>query len=551
MIGYICKYTPTIILESFGEKLEKIEPEGGRIQKADELFHVNMCSYVRGTLEYLLNSNIKQVVLVNCCDSVRRLYDVLKQRKEFEFVYMLDLPHKINDFSKKLYLNEIKKLILAYEEYSGKTFDVNKAYEILLSKQKKCCREEITEKSVALLGAKVNSDIIKIIEASRIKVHNYSCSGDTLDLSNINCERNFLESYVDSLLDNIPCMRMAEGNKRIETLKGELCNVDGVIYHGVKFCDYYSHEYMMLNKVLKKPMLKVESDYSKQGEGQMKTRIGAFLENVLGGNKNENTINYDGKYYMGIDSGSTSTNVVILNHKKEIISYSVVRTSSKSIDGANKAFHEAISSAGITKEELRCIIATGYGRVSIPFAHSNITEITCHAKGAQFLNPNIRTIIDIGGQDSKAIKLDDKGKIIDFAMNDKCAAGTGRFLEMMASALEIDIDNMGELALQYKEDIVISSMCSVFAESEVISLIAQNKEKSDIIHGLCESVAARTVSLKNRVKGEGLYMMTGGVAKNKGVVKSLENRLGEKIFIPEEPEIVGALGAALFAMEEK
>ena len=183
-------------------------------------------------------------------------------------------------------------------------------------------------------------------------------------------------------------------------------------------------------------------------------------------------------------------------------------------------------------------------------ADENVTEISCHGKGAHYLNPEIRTILDIGGQDSKAIHLNEKGDVTDFVMNDKCAAGTGRFLEMMARSLEISIDELGPVSLQSKENIEISSMCSVFAESEVISLIAQNKEIADIAHGIHKAIAGKAMSLLKRVGLNPGYMMTGGVAKNPGVVAVLEEQLGEKLHIYEEPEIVGALGAALYGLEE-
>ncbi|MCD7865816.1 MAG: acyl-CoA dehydratase activase, partial [Clostridiales bacterium] len=195
------------------------------------------------------------------------------------------------------------------------------------------------------------------------------------------------------------------------------------------------------------------------------------------------------------------------------------------------------------------IVSTGYGRVSIPFADKNVTEISCHGKGAHFLNPAVRTILDIGGQDSKAIRLNEHGDVIDFVMNDKCAAGTGRFLEMMARTLEISIDELGPVSLLSKEDVEISSMCSVFAESEVISLIAQNKETADIAHGIHKAIAGKAISLLKRVGLKKDFMMTGGVAKNPGVVKVLEEQLGAALYIYEQPEIVGALGAALFGLE--
>ncbi len=277
-------------------------------------------------------------------------------------------------------------------------------------------------------------------------------------------------------------------------------------------------------------------------------------KNYLSINENEevNGSMLDNKniYVLGIDSGSTSTNAVIMNGKREIVAYHVVRTGAKSSESARSALNGVLEKANLTREDINLIVSTGYGRISIDFADKDVTEISCHGRGAHYLNPEIRTIIDIGGQDSKVIKLNEKGEVVDFAMNDKCAAGTGRFLEMMAKTLEIDIKEMGEESLKWKEAIKISSMCSVFAESEVISLIAQNKEKCDIVHALNESISGKTNALLGRVGKESRFMMSGGVAQNIGVVKALKEKIGEELFIPDQPEIVGAIGGALFAFDE-
>ncbi len=253
-------------------------------------------------------------------------------------------------------------------------------------------------------------------------------------------------------------------------------------------------------------------------------------------------------YVLGIDSGSTSTNAVLINEKKEILSYAVLRTGARSIESAERIRAEVLKKAHLTEQDLSLTISTGYGRVSIPFADRNITEISCHARGAHFVNPAVRTILDIGGQDSKAIRLNENGDVIDFVMNDKCAAGTGRFLEMMANTLEIGIADLGPLSLQSTEKVEISSMCSVFAESEVISLIAQNKEPADIARGIHRAIAKKAMSLLKKVGLEEAYMMTGGVAKNPGMVAVLEEMLGAPLYLYDEPEIVGALGAALFGL---
>ena len=178
-----------------------------------------------------------------------------------------------------------------------------------------------------------------------------------------------------------------------------------------------------------------------------------------------------------------------------------------------------------------------------------ITEITCHARGAYYVHPKTRTVIDIGGQDSKVIRLDEQGRNVDFQMNDKCAAGTGRFLEVMAHALEVKVEDLGRLSLSAPRSIKISSMCTVFAESEVVSLIADNQPKEVIIRGLHDSIADRVLGMVNRVGIEEEVTLTGGVAKNEGVVRALEERLRVKLFIPPEPQIIGALGAALLARD--
>ena len=254
--------------------------------------------------------------------------------------------------------------------------------------------------------------------------------------------------------------------------------------------------------------------------------------------------------YIGIDIGSTCAKTVVLNKKKEIIQEFVQPTGWSSVDTAEE-IHQKLELAGINlSDDSSCCVATGYGRISVPYADKTVTEITCHALGAVhlFQQPDL-TVIDIGGQDTKIIQIE-QGFVKDFIMNDKCAAGTGRFLEMMARSLEISIDELGPVSLQSKENIEISSMCSVFAESEVISLIAQNKEIADIAHGIHKAIAGKAMSLLKRVGLNPGYMMTGGVAKNPGVVAVLEEQLGEKLHIYEEPEIVGALGAALYGLEE-
>jgi predicted CoA-substrate-specific enzyme activase len=250
----------------------------------------------------------------------------------------------------------------------------------------------------------------------------------------------------------------------------------------------------------------------------------------------------------GIDIGSITAETVLLEGEK-ILAAVILPTGANSRTAAERSLNAALDQAGLSREVLSKIVTTGYGRASFPQAAKMITEITCHARGAFFVHPGTRTVIDIGGQDSKVIRLDGKGRNVDFQMNDKCAAGTGRFLEVMAHALEVRLEDLGRLSRRAPRTIKISSTCTVFAESEVVSLIADNQPKEVIIRGLHDSIADRILGLVRRVGFEETVTLTGGVAKNDGVVQALENRLKLKLFIPPEPQIIGALGAALFARE--
>ena len=558
MLAYVCKYVPIEIFKVLGEDIEIIDPDVVNFNLADTLIHPNLCSFVKGTLEEFSRKDYEGIILTSCCDSVKRLYDVLKKEFPDKFIYMLDLPRIINDSSCKLYENRIIKLIEDYEKFSGKTFDKNKIKDILLQNNKNTDNNSNENKlKIGILGARSNDSIVDIINENNAEVvFNITCTG--IDRNLKIDEDNILYSYSNSILSQIPCMRMEEAHTREDFIRNFEASLDGIICHTVQFCDNYSYEYISLKQRIQTPILLLETDSTKQCVGQIKTRIEAFLESLavtkgvpIEDKNMKKKVCKDGNVYvLGIDSGSTSTNAVIINQDKKIIAHDVIRTGAKSIESAQKILENILNKSNLKKDDISLIVSTGYGRVSITYADESVTEISCHGKGAHYFNPKIRTILDIGGQDSKAISLNDNGDVKDFVMNDKCAAGTGRFLEMMAKTLDIPINELGPISLDSKENIEITSMCSVFAESEVISLIAQNKEKSDIIHGIHNSIASKSYSLLKRVGLEKGFMMTGGVAKNVGVVKAVEDKLGDKLYICEEPEIVGATGAALYALEK-
>jgi predicted CoA-substrate-specific enzyme activase len=248
----------------------------------------------------------------------------------------------------------------------------------------------------------------------------------------------------------------------------------------------------------------------------------------------------------GIDIGSITAKAAIVEDGG-ILGTKIIFTGYNSEAAGVKVYEDLLSESGLNTSSIAKIVSTGYGRNSVKFADKTFTEIMAHAAGAYLLNPKIRTIIDIGGQDSKAIALDEKGKVRNFVMNDKCAAGTGRFLEVMARALEVNLDEFGAMSLQSKLPSKISSLCTVFAESEVISLIARGEKRQDIIAGIHESIAARVSSMIARVGVAEPVMITGGVARNAGVVDALERKLGVKIAVSSYAQVNGAIGAAVLA----
>ncbi len=251
----------------------------------------------------------------------------------------------------------------------------------------------------------------------------------------------------------------------------------------------------------------------------------------------------------GIDIGSVSTEMVILKDW-ELLESVIIDTGSNSKSAVERVAAIVLDRTGLKRESIDFIVTTGYGRNSSEIGDRSVTELTCHARGAWQIDSSVRMVIDIGGQDSKVIKVSDSGKSVDFVMNDKCAAGTGRFLEIIAKVLELQVSELGTLALQTDESMTISSMCAVFAESEVVSLIAEGHPKELIISGVMDSIANRVGGMVHRIGLSEPVMLTGGVAKNAGIVRAVEKNLGVKLLVPEEPQTVGAFGAGFIALEE-
>jgi predicted CoA-substrate-specific enzyme activase len=254
-------------------------------------------------------------------------------------------------------------------------------------------------------------------------------------------------------------------------------------------------------------------------------------------------------YFAGIDIGSTMSKATIVDAEGKMLAYVVGPTGAQHRLRANNVMEDTLSKAGLPLSDIAYIVSTGYGRVNVPFADKQITELTCHAKGVAALFPDVRTAIDIGGQDAKVLKIKN-GRLVDFLTNDKCAAGTGRFLEVAAETLGLDLNEMGNISLQTDTPVKINSLCTIFAQQEIISRLSTGEPLPDILAGVYIAIATRVVKLARQLKVEVPVVFTGGVAKNAGMVKAMETVLGVPVFIPEEPLITGALGAAILARDE-
>ncbi|MFQ5537585.1 MAG: acyl-CoA dehydratase activase [Gemmatimonadota bacterium] len=255
------------------------------------------------------------------------------------------------------------------------------------------------------------------------------------------------------------------------------------------------------------------------------------------------------RYAAGVDVGSTQTKAVVVDHGGDIVGRALLPTGANVVQAAQLAFDTALKEGDIPEEEVGFVVGTGYGRYRVEFGDTQITEIVCHARGAAHMFPETRTVLDMGGQDTKAIRIHPGGDVIDFCMNDKCAAGTGRFLQSAAAALELELDELGPTALRGSRPIQISTTCTVFAESEVLSWLARGKTIEDILLGVHRSIGSRSLALLRRVGIESEITFTGGVTRNRAMVAVLEDMLDQELNVSEESHYMGALGAALFALE--
>lgn len=582
---HACKYTPCELLAGFGAEGVLAEADVASFDEADRLAHPNLCGYGKGLLERLTRDDVREVVLVSCCDVVKRVYDVLKAQGRPGFLYLLDLPHRRGEAELALWKARLRDLAEAYGRHVGRGFDPSRALAALRA------LPDPDGPHVDLVGAHASAGLVGTVEEGvGLPVRNRTCTSERfLGQVPAGLERRlcaapatgcpaaggeagapcadarpeppdplgeFLDWYADALLNQMPCMRMDDVARRAQLVEA-LGDRLGIVYHTMKFCDYYGFEHSSLVGSVGVPLVKVETDGTSQSAGQLRTRLEAFGETLpvpAGAAAREGEGSIGVTYALGIDAGSTSTDAAVLrrsgNGEVRVVAASVVPTGAKVTDVARRVREEVLAKAGLGGEALGVAVSTGYGRDAIPGMDARVTEITCHARGTHFLAPGTQTVIDIGGQDSKVIALGEGGSVANFVMNDKCAAGTGRFMEAMARALGMPLDEFCRMGLGWKDEVRISSMCTVFAESEVVSLVAKDTPTPDIIHGLCVSVARKTRGLVKRAGARGPYLMTGGVARNEGVVEALGQALGEPVRTHGSSQLCGAIGAALIGLEQ-
>ncbi len=596
MLTYLCKYTPVELMAGFGAQLDSPNEEVPDFSYSDTMIHSSVCGHAKmlitemktrrkpsqtsitpsdsgdtegaaGTAAkknecHICDPTRSELILTNCCDSIRRVYDTVEDG-DFDFADMLDLPHRNTGHAVEQYAAELRRLTDTYAKSTGRAF----SREAFLAAWRKNADTWVkffgdnSEPFLLLLGARTGDLLsVKLRDGLSYPVLDLTCGGvrsvpkppkdaDTLTMPAL------LSAYAEALLSQIPCMRMEDIRDRAALLRQK--GLIGIVYHSIRFCDYYPFEYAEIRRSTDLPILKLESDYTDQSAGQLSTRITAFDESLKEMRHENANTKEPGKetempanpLFVGIDSGSTTTNIAAVDRDGKLVESHIVRTGAKASSAAERALADLKKKLGSRAADIACITATGYGREFISFADQTKTEISCHARGAHAEAPETRTIIDIGGQDSKVICLDEDGNIVNFIMNDKCAAGTGRFLEMMATTLEMSLDQMAKTGLSWKKNLTISSTCTVFAESEVVSLIAESNDTGDIVHALNKSVAGKTAAMVRRSRGEGPYMMTGGVARNPGVAQEIERHLDAKLFITPHPDLTGAIGAALYARD--
>ena len=549
-IPIFCSLLPTELIISLGHEAHFVKADELEKFKTSEhhcAFHENLCSYSKVLHDYFVGNHSKfdLIIIPTSCDALKKLSNALHEIVPAEKLYVLDVPQNKGASAERYLAMQLRKLVSEIEKEPSQKVTLTPIP--TLSPQRRECKIGILGANVPLkvLENSLNKFNLEAIYLNHCLVKSYSDN----ELKAI-ARKEDIEGYAHEFLKKNSCPRTNDYNYKKE-LKDRIQSEDikGLIINTLKFCDFQHFDYRYFKKELEIPMLILEHELEANYEGQIMTRLEAFFEGITKKTKTKNKAPDGLKgFFVGIDSGSHATKLVCIDGEGKIVSKQIATTGTSVKKSVRKVLSE-LAKDGIDRKKITRIVATGYGRNNVEDADEIITEISCHAVGAHHILGRGGTIIDIGGQDSKAIRIDDEGRVVQFAMNDKCAAGTGRFLEVMANKLEMGLEDFAKLALNANKSVLVSSMCSVFAESEVISLIASGKSKEEIAKGIHKAIADRTASLSRRVNGMPPYYMAGGVSKNGSLVRELEDCLGSKIEVIEGPQFTGALGAALFALK--
>lgn len=559
MIVYNCPLVPFEFFHALRIPFKRIEPISIEFQK----LHPNVCSFCRSAVCSVKPTDV--LVWTNSCDSMRRAYDFLSQNVSFylhipvknDELAVLSLSRDLKrlwEFLKTVFNSEVplSELERVHRWFIEKSIHLERLIEKDLNEAKTIFEELSNQewvgsvarkgKSVLLLGSWANSKLVEIVEKAGGFALNATCSGPYSLIFETEPARDVFESIARRILNKrLPCGRFAS-TRELKMLI-ERFRPEAIVLHTAKFCDFYHFDERLLRE-LKIPFVTIENDFTNALE-QARTRIEALLEDT----KDRPRVSVKAFHFVGIDSGSTSTKIVVVNNRGDILFEQVCRTGADPKESAKRLMIQAMKHLKFDPQE-SFVVATGYGRDAIDFAHARVTELTCHAVGVKHLYPDVRTIIDVGGQDSKVMRIEE-GKIVDFVMNDKCAAGTGRFLEIVSSILETPLQIMGKESLKAKTQLSISSVCAVFAESEIISLRSKGYSKQEILWAAHNAIARRLVTMYERVKGRPPVVLTGGVALNEGLKRALEELLKVEIIVPKNPVTTGALGAALMGLQQK
>ncbi len=566
-IPIFCSLLPTELFLNAGHEICFISADMLACIKSKEYhcsFHENLCSYSKSLHEYFtLNHNDFGIIIVpTSCDAMKKLFNALVTDISPDKLYLLDVP-KNKGMEPAAYLAvQFEKLIKRIGINNTGVQIPQSFYKIASSSMPSFNSNKV---KIGVLGANVP---LKIFDLCLDKygfeaVYLNHCLVKSYPDKNLQENVAGIKTYSRMFLEKNSCPRTNDYEYK-EKLKKRIKEekIKGLIINTLKFCDFWPFDHKYFKENLDLPVLLIEHELTANYEGQIMTRLEAFFEGIRakfcepphpnppprGGREREGVTATRKDYFVGIDCGSHATKLVCIDKDKKIIGRHLVPTGT-SVRESVQGVLRLLADYGISRENIARLVATGYGRNNVDGADEIVTEITCHAAGAYHLLGRSGTIIDIGGQDSKAIKIDENGQIIQFAMNDKCAAGTGRFLEVMAEKLCLSLDEFAKMAKNSKKSVPVSSMCSVFAESEVVSLIASGKSKEEIAKGIHKAIAERTVSLVKRINGKPAYYMSGGVSKNECLVLELEHCLGSKLKVVDEPQFTGALGAALIALE--